>query len=132
MASALYPLGKQALLSAGINIPSDSIKGALVNTSVYTYSASHQYYSSVTPSGGVVGTPVALANKSVINGVFDADDTTFTAVSGSAVAAIVLYKDTGTPTTAPLLAYIDGISVTPNGGDIIVQWDSGANRIFAL
>jgi hypothetical protein len=83
----------------------------------------------------LVGTAVALSSVTVNSpspGVFDAADTTFTAVSGAAVCAIILYKDTGTAGTSPLLAYIDGISVTPNGGNIVVQYDSGANRIFAL
>ncbi len=34
-----------------------------------------------------------------------------------------------------LVAYIDsatGLPVIPNGGDITITWDSGANRIFAL
>jgi hypothetical protein len=48
----------------------------------------------------------------------------------------VLYKHTGSDATARLIAYIDtassGLPVTPNGGDIVVQWDSGANRIFKL
>jgi hypothetical protein len=38
-------------------------------------------------------------------------------------------------TDEPLIAYIDtatGLPVTPNGGDITIAWDSGANRIFKL
>jgi hypothetical protein len=133
MASALYPLGKQALMSAGINLSTDTIKAALINTSSYTYSASHQYWSSA--SAGLVGTAVQLTSVTLNSpspGVLDAADTTFTAVTGSAVSAVILYKDTGTASTSPLLAYIDGISIIPNGGDIVIQWDSGTSRIFAL
>jgi hypothetical protein len=129
MASVLYPLAKQGLMSAAFNLPTDTVRVALVDTGTYTYNANHQFYSSIS---GVQGTPIALANKTVANGVFDADDTTFPAVSGSAVGAVVVYKDTGTPTSSPLLAYIDGITVQPAGGDIIIVWDQGANRIFAL
>lgn len=38
-------------------------------------------------------------------------------------------------TESPLIAYIDtatGLPVTPNGGDITIAWDSGANKIFKL
>lgn len=38
-------------------------------------------------------------------------------------------------TDSPLIAYIDtatGLPVTPNGGDITIAWDSGANKIFKL
>ncbi|WP_217639753.1 hypothetical protein [Arthrobacter sp. ok909] len=73
---------------------------------------------------------------SITNGVFDAADSTFTAVaiSGSkTVQALVVYKDTGSAATSPLIAYIDGFTaVTPNGGNITVTWDNGASKIFAL
>ena len=129
MASAIYPKFKQKIMEGSINIPSDTIKIALVDTGAYTYSSTHEFFSSVT---GVVGTPVALSNKSVVNGIFDADDATFSAVSGNSVEAVVIYKDTGSAATSPLIIFIDGISVTPNGGSITIQFDSGANKIFAL
>jgi len=60
---------------------------------------------------------------------------TFTSVTGASIEAIVLYKDTGTDSTSPLIAFIDtatGLPITPNGGDIIVTWDNGPNKIFKL
>jgi hypothetical protein len=148
MANALYPKFKEALLNqaagtAAINLSSDTnIKVALVNitgsTNAYTYSSSHQYFSSVsTNSAAVVGTSATgLANKTVTNGVFDADDVTFTGVSGTnVIGALVIYKDTNTAASSPLIAFLDsgtGLSITPNGGSVTVSWDSGANRIFAL
>ena len=42
---------------------------------------------------------------------------------------------TGTEATKDLIAFIDtatGLPCTPNGGNINVVWDSGANRIFKL
>jgi uncharacterized protein YigE (DUF2233 family) len=46
----------------------------------------------------------------------------------------VIYIDTGTAGTSPLVAYIDtgvtGLPVTPNGGNINVTWN--ASGIFAL
>jgi hypothetical protein len=69
-------------------------------------------------------------------GVFDADDVTVTGVSGTnVIGALVIYKDTGTAASSPLIAFLDsgtGLSITPNGGSVTVSWDSGANRIFAL
>jgi hypothetical protein len=147
MANALYPKFKEALLNqaagtAAINLSSDTnIKVALVNisgsTNAYTYSSSHQYFSSVsTNSTAVVGTSGALGSKTVTNGVFDADDVTVTGVSGTnVIGALVIYKDTGTAASSPLIAFLDsgtGLSITPNGGSVTVSWDSGANRIFAL
>ena len=148
MSNALYPKFKEALLNqsagtAAINLSSDTnIKVALVNitgsTNAYTYSSSHQFFSSVsTNSAAVVSTNYAtLTAKTVTNGVFDADDVTFTGVSGTnVIGALVVYKDTGTAASSPLIAFLDsgtGLSITPNGGSVTVSWDSGANRIFAL
>ena len=151
MANALYPKFKEALLNqaagtAAINLSSDTnIKVALVNitgsTNAYTYSSSHQYFNSVsTNSAAVVSTNYAtLTSKTVnspVSGVFDAADVTFTSVtSTNVVGALVIFKDTGTASNSPLIAFLDsgsGLSITPNGGDITVAWDNGANRIFAL
>ena len=139
MANALYPKWKEALLNftANNDLSAGTVKVALVDTGTYTYSASHQYYdeggaSDVTDA--VVGTPQTIGSKTFTDGVFDGADVTFTAVSGSSVEALVIYIDTGTPTTSPLVAYIDtsvtGLPVTPNGGDISITWN--ASGIFAL
>lgn len=134
MANALYPKWKEQLLqfTANNNISSGTVKVALVDTGVYTYSAADQFYSSV--SSAVVGTPQTIGSKTFTSGVFDGADVTFTAVSGNSVEALVLYIDTGTASTSPLVAYIDtsvtGLPVTPNGGDISITWN--ASGIFAL
>lgn len=134
MANALYPLWKQEVVKATANTAlTGSLKVALVDTGTYTYSAAHQFYSSIS---GVAGTPVLLASKTYVNGVLDAADVTFTAVSNGGVTceALVFYIDTGTPATSPLVAFIDtGITnmpVIPNGGDISVTWNVAG--IFAL
>lgn len=139
MANALYPLFKQSLLSQSpsVDLDTDTIKAAAVDlTADYTYSAVHQYKSSVTSYTG--STDQTLTNPSITSGVFDADDVTYSALSQSAaktVGAIVIYKDTGNAATSPLIAYIDtgtGLPITPNGGNIIISWDAGASKIFAL
>lgn len=133
MANAIYPLYKQALLdaSANVDINDGTVKVALVDTGVYTYSAAHEFLTSLT---GVVGTAQTINNTTVTNGVFDGDNVTYTAVSGNTVEALVIYIDTGVSSTSRLVAYIDtgvtGLPVTPNGGDISVTWN--ASGIFAL
>lgn len=84
-----------------------------------------------------IGTAVTLGTKTSTRGVADAADFTFTAVSGASaqVDALVFYKDTGTPGTSALIAWVDtatGLPVQPNGGDIVVTLDNGANRILML
>lgn len=133
MANAIYPLYKQELLQGSANTSlTGTLKVALVDTGTYTYNASHQFYSSV--SSAVIGTPQTLASKTYTNGTLDADDSTFSLVSGNTVEALVFYIDTGNPATSRLVAYIDtsvtGLPVTPNGGDIILQWN--ASGIFTI
>ncbi len=134
MANALYGLGKAKILSGAINLPSDTIKAALVSTSYTPNLATDEWYSTI--SANVLGTPQTLGTKSVTLGVFDAADPTFAAVTaGSTAKALVIYKDTGVAGTSPLLAYIDTITGFPlatNGGDIQITIDSGAYKLFAI
>jgi hypothetical protein len=134
MSNALYDKGRQAFLEGSIAWLTDNIKAVLV-TSGYTPSTGTDQFLSDVPGGDRVATSGNLASKTSTSGVADAADLTFTAVSGSAVAYAVLYKDTGTAGTSPLILIIDtatNLPVTPNGGDITVQWDNGANKIFKL
>jgi hypothetical protein len=134
MSNALYDKGRQAFLEGSIAWLSDNIKAVLV-TSGYTPSTGTDQFLSDVPGGDRVATSGNLASKTSTSGVADAADLTFTAVSGSAVAYVVLYKDTTVAGTSPLILIIDtatNLPVTPNGGDITVQWDNGANKIFKL
>ena len=135
MANTVYSLYKQALLGAGgINLLTDTIKAALVTAGYTPNYVTDQFYSSV--SASTVGTPQQLTSPSVTGGVFNAaSPVTYTAVSGSQVTQIVIYKDTGVAGTSPLIANVNvatGLPVTPNGGNITITWDAGANKIFAL
>lgn len=138
MANALYPLWKQEILKGTANNLLNSAEGAtgvfaaLVDTGVYTYSAAHQFYSSLT---GIVGTDQEILTKTQVTGTFDGTDLTYAAVTGASVEAIVLYrKNAGANTTWPLIGYIDtgvtGLPVTPNGGNITITWN--ASGIFTL
>jgi len=130
MANLLYPKGKENLLLGNFDLSGANIKVALIDTGTYTYSATHDAYDDLS---GIVGTPVAIGSTTVTDGVFDGADITFTSVTGDSVEALVIYQDSGTPSTSYLLAYLDtvtsGLPVTPNGGDITITW--GTN-IFAL
>lgn len=134
MANALYSKGKEKILSAAINFSTDTIKAALVSSAYAPTLASDEFFSTI--SANVLNTPQTLSTKSILLGVFDADDVTYTAVtSGATAKAVVLYKDTGLAGSSPLLAYIDvitGFPLATNGGDIQVVWDAGAYKIFAI
>lgn len=135
MANTLYDKARQRFLEAQINWQTDTIKCLLVDTGAYTPQTSvHEYLSDVPTSARIAG-PVTLTSKSTTGGAADAADVTFTSVSGASIEAIIIYSDTGTESTSPVIAFIDtatGLPITPNGGDIIVTWDNGTNKIFKV
>lgn len=133
MANVLYPKAKEDFLAANLNLTSNTITIALVDTDIYTFDSAHEARDDI-PNSAVVA-EATLDSKTVTGGVFDADDATFTAVSGANCEALIIYHTTGSNTTSRLIAYIDtatGLPILPNGGDIIVRFSSGADRIFAL
>lgn len=138
MANAIYPPYKQNLLAGTANRDLDNNTAtdgpfvALVDTGTYTYSAAHEFYSSLS---GIVGTDQRITTPTVASGTFDGDNVTFSSVTGASVEALVIYrKNSGANTTWALVVYIDtsvtGLPVTPNGGDITVTWN--ASGIFTL
>ena len=138
MPNAIYPKWKEARLQSTANAALDGsgttgLYVALVDTGVYTYSAAHEFFSSV--ASAMVGTEQELTSKTFVNGVLDAADATFPSVTGSTAEALVIFvKNAGANTTWRLVAFIDtgvtGLPVTPNGGNINLAWN--ASGIFAL
>ena len=135
MANGLYDKARQKFLDGSISWSSDNIKIILVDAADYTVSLATHEFLGDTPSGGRVATSDNLTTKTSLAGVADADNVTFTAVTGDPSEAIVIYKDTTNASTSDLIAYIDtatGLPVAPNGGDITITWDNGTNKIFKL
>lgn len=141
MANAIYPLTKDKWLNPGtlgvssstsVDMIDDTIKIALIDTGVYTYSAAHEFW--ISASSALVGSAQTLVTKTVSGGVFDAADVTFPLVSGASIEALIIYKDTGAPNTSPLILYIDvvasGLPLTPSGGNVTATFN--ASGIFAL
>lgn len=139
MANALYPKWKEALLQGTANAAlngsgTTGVYAQLVDTGTYTYSASHEFYSSLS---GLAGTEQEIgATKTYAAGVFDGADVTFTAVAGtvSYEAIVIFIKNAGASSTWRLVGFIDtgvsGLPVTSNGGNISITWN--ASGIFAL
>lgn len=126
MANAIYPKWKEAVMQAAANSSlAGTLKVALVDTGTYTYSAAHEFLTSLS---GRVGTDQTLGTKTYLNGTLDAADIVFPSVTGATCEALVLYLDTGVAGTSRLVAYLDtgitNLPVTPNGGDINVTWDA--------
>jgi hypothetical protein len=139
MANALYPKWKEAIQQATANSAlngsgTTGVYAVLVDTGTYTYSAAHEFYSSLS---GIAGSAEQeITTKTFTNGTFDGADITFPSVTaGNSIEAIVLFvKNAGANTTWRLLGFIDtgvtGLPVTPNGGNISVTWN--ASGIYTL
>lgn len=135
MANILFDLGRQKFLEGSVAWLTDNIKVVLVDSGAYTVNlATHEFLSDVA-GGARIATSGNLASKTSTAGVADAADVTLAAVTGAVSEYLIVYKDTGTAATSPLLLFVDtagGLPVTPNGGDVLISWDNGANKLFKL
>jgi hypothetical protein len=130
VASAHYNNALEQYTKKVLDLVNDTIKVRLVRTSAYTFSQTHTI---ITDLPSAIVTDVTLGSKVVTGGTLDAADAAFLAVpAGAAIDALVVLKDTGTAATSFLLAYIDGFTVTPNGGDITIQWQNTTPWIFKI
>lgn len=127
MANALYNTFKEGILgNTAFDMDTDAIGATLIDSADYTYSAAHDEYSgggTDVPTAAKVAAFTPLTSPTVVNGVFDTADFTWTAVTGDVSEAIILWDDT--LTNDRLVAFYDasmtGMPVTPNGGDINVE-----------
>lgn len=112
-----------------VDIDTDNIDMSLLDqTDSGTITASTANYDTVdTPT--VVATGDLPSVSSISGGVVTLSGSlTFTSVSGDAADYLTLWKNSGTPSTSPLLITWDsattGLPVTPNGGNIVVTFSS--------
>ena len=142
MANALFGPGREGFLDGTIDYDTAVIKVSPIRA--YTFSSAHKFVSDVTTAGGVLhGTAATLGSKTVTNGTADAADVTFTALAANATSHYLLVYQASAVTGGAdvaasaqrVICYIDtgtNIPFVPNGGDVVVAWDNGANKIFSL
>ncbi len=138
MANALFDQGREDFLSGTLDWPANEFRVALVDDTDVTFDlAVNDFWDDLV--AGLVsanGESDALGSKSVTAGVADAADKTWSTVTGDAADYVICFKETGVDATSNLVFALDsattGIPVTPNGGNITITWDSGANKIFKL
>jgi hypothetical protein len=130
MASGMYTQALEDFMNAAIDLNTDSIRATLVSTS-YTFSAAE---TSMTTAGtNRLGTDDVLTTPTITGGVFDADDGQWTAVAGgSTITGVVIHKFVTNDAGSTPIIYVELTDTATNGGDVTVQWDSGANKIFAF
>lgn len=120
----------------------DTIKVALCTSSYTPNQDTHDFYNDLTnevangngyTTGGAALTTSAPSYDTTSNEMrLDADDVSWTSASFTARYAVV-YKDTGSGATSPLLGYVDfGGDETVSSGTFQITWDStGVLKITA-
>lgn len=128
MTNLLYPTGKAHILGLAtkVDLVADNI---IVIFYAGAYNAAHEFIADLT-GASIIARSGNLSGKTVTGGVFDANDLTVTAVSGSAFAHVLLAKNSGSDATSPLVAHWDVSSFTPSGSDVNVIFN--ASGLFAI
>ena len=135
----LYTAYKKSCLDgASPDLTTVSVVARLIDTDIHPFNAADVDLADIT-AGALESSAEVITTPTTTGGVFDGVDVTFTAVpAGPTIEGILVYNDTP-PADADktLIAFFDsgdvtGLPVTPNGGDIDIAWDTGANKIFAL
>jgi hypothetical protein len=135
MANALFDAGRESFLAGSSDWDANTIKLVFVDHADDTPSPTADDNLDDILVAARVATSSAFTSKTTTAGVADAADVTVASVTGDPFESIVIYKDTGVESSSTLLAFIDtatGLPTTPNGGNITVTWDNGANKIFKL
>jgi hypothetical protein len=131
----MYTKALEAFLIGQINWETDVIKAVLIDTAFYTPNFTTDAVLDDIPLNARIVESPALTAKTGANGVADAADVTFPGLVGAQCEALVLFKQTLNSSTNRLICFIDtagGLPIIPDGNDITVVWDNGANKIFRL
>ena len=134
MANALYDAARAAFLGGDLDWDGDT-RLILIDEADDTIDLAADDFLDDRAAPSRVATSGAMTTKTKTAGVADADDVTLTSVTGDPSESVDCYRHTGTEATSNLIFNLDtatGLPVTPNGGNITVQWDSGSNKIFKL
>jgi hypothetical protein len=137
MANFVYSAFRTSLLSGHVNLLTENIKVAILNSNYISNENSDTFFSDI-PQNSIEGISQSLSNKVINNGSFDADDITITQYAGSGFTSLVLYLDSGNPSTSKLIAYIDDTSGLPFVNslnaqvDITIIWSDELTRILSI
>jgi len=133
MADVIYNSFKQKIMDGSIDLGNDTIKVALVTASYTPDQDNHEDFADITnevsgtgyTAGGATLSNVSVTKDNTDNeGVFDADDVTWSNSTITARGAVV-YKDSGTPATSWLIFYKDfGSDYSSVAGDFKIAWNS--------
>lgn len=125
-ASQLFPKGAGHMLAGDIDFDANDMRVLFYSGSITT---TWEFVGDLT-GASIIARSGALGGKTTTDGVFDANDITVSAVSGSAFTHVILFKHTGSDATANLIAVFDIASFTPTGADVNVVFN--ASGLFSI
>lgn len=119
--------GTHTAITNSYDLITGDIKMLLIDSADHTVDLTTNIDHADITGAAIVATSPNLASKTigtVAAGVFDCGNVTFSTVTGDQSEEIIVYQDSGTSSTSPLLVRFDtfssGMPVTPNGNDIVV------------
>ncbi len=133
MADTVYNSFKAKIMDGSIDLDNDTIKVALLGTG-YTPNADTQVFwddvsaseisgTGYTAGGATLGGATVTTDTGDNEGVFDGSNVTWSTATITAQYAVI-YKDTGTASTSPLICCFDfGSAKSSSGGDFVIQWN---------
>lgn len=130
MADTVMNSFKKKLMEGSIDLVNDTIKFMLLTSTHVINADTHEFIDDVsvnevsgtgyTAGGATLGTKTVTQDNTDDEGVFDAADISWPSSSITARYG-VLYKDTGTPATSPIIGVFDfGEDKTSDAGDFNV------------
>lgn len=116
----------------------DEIMVSLIDTAIYTLDLVNHEYLIEIPTLAIAATKLISGRITNGIGVMDGDDTTLIAVPGDGLVpkdGLVIWKNLHNTAVSPLIAWIDQgdeFPYFPDGNDIPILWDDGADKILTL
>ena len=137
MATTMYGLARAGFLTSasGFDWTSAAIQLAFVTSSYSPNYTTDQYLGVAVSSGYIIAQSGTFSSLSQSLGTANAANETVSSVTGAQFAYVIIYSYITNNNSSPLIMNIDtatGLPCTPNGGNIVVQWDTGTNKIFTL
>ena len=136
MANAWYDFGLQQFAGGDTSWDTSDIRVVLADGADYTPNLATDDFLSDVAAGALVAVSSSFGSKTLTGGYLDAADVVLTSVTGDQSELLVIYNhDGGSDAARPLLLKFDtatGLPVTPDGGNITIQWDNSTPKIARL
>lgn len=132
MANAVFNSFKRDVMNGAIDLDTDTLKVMLVTSAYSPNIDTHTKRSDITnevvgagyvAGGATLANPTVTADNTDDEGVFDADDVTWTSSTITARGAVIYKSRGGAASADELVGYVDfGSDYTSTGGNFTITW----------